>query len=191
MTVMGQAPGVLVHHNARGVPPACGASCRSCSTLNTTSIFSNERLGTIALTSVAVCWISRAPVTARLTLKRYKMETTKSSAPPTVFATPPTSPTSSRQYQMPLTPQRRATEIPHSPSTPHLALEPAAPDEPSIGGLTSVGKGLARSRTLPHRSISIGRANKGIPGLDGVRLEASKLTSLRKWILGLAIGALL
>ncbi|VDB84763.1 unnamed protein product [Peniophora sp. CBMAI 1063] len=115
------------------------------------------------------------------------MDAAKSSALPSALSTPPTSPTSSRTYRIPLTPQRRGTDIPHSPSTPHLALEPSAAEEQSTNGFTSVGKGLARSRTLPHRSIGIGRTSRAIPSLEGVTLEAMKLESLRKWILGLAI----
>ncbi|KAI0067175.1 DUF1630-domain-containing protein [Artomyces pyxidatus] len=77
-----------------------------------------------------------------------------------------------------VTPRRRLSSTPRSPSSPDLtriALPPILPI-----------KTLTRSRTLPRRSPTSAQFN--IPTLEGVTFEADKLESLRRWILGLAIG---
>jgi hypothetical protein len=81
-------------------------------------------------------------------------------------------------------PRRRTADLAVYPSSPDLTstnlpdAEPAGPE---------AGKRLMRTQSLPRQAVS-GTAN--IPGLEGVEISVDRLESLRRWILGIAIGAL-
>src|SRR5712671_1157817 len=87
-----------------------------------------------------------------------------------------------QQGDIPTNP-RKTLDLHHAASSsPDLNQQ----SKPSLPALRTANAGLARTRTLPLRSPK--RSPSIFPTLQGITFEIENLESLRRWVLGLAVG---